>query len=71
MTKLLASWKTTLVGVLGAIATAITMIALPILDGDPATSPAWGEAIPLILTALGIGWFARDDDKSSESVGAK
>ena len=69
--NLFSSWKTTVVGILAAVAAAITLIVVPLLDGDPATVPAWGEAIPIILAALGIGALARDNDKSSESVGVK
>ena len=69
--KLFSSWKTTMVGILSAVATAITLVIVPIIDGDPATVPAWAEAIPIILAMLGFGIFARDNDKSSESVGVK
>lgn len=65
------SWKTTLVGILGAAAAIITFIAVPLLDGDAETSAKWMEGVGAAAAALGLGWFARDNDKSSEDVGAK
>lgn len=64
------SWKTTLCGVLGVIAAAITLIAQPLLDADPNTTPNWGAFVATATAALGLV-FARDDDKSSEDVGIK
>ncbi|MCX7804795.1 MAG: hypothetical protein N3A38_06340 [Planctomycetota bacterium] len=64
------SWKTTLCGILSVIASGITLVVLPLLDADPATVPNWG-AFAAALTA-GVGLIlARDNDKTSESVGAK
>ena len=63
------SWKTTLCGVLGAVAAAITLVAQPLLDADPATVPQWGPFSVAVTAAFGL-LFARDNDKSSEDVGA-
>lgn len=63
------SWRTTIVGVL----TAITLIApqlLALLDNDPATVFSLDLFIAG-LGAMGIGIFARDNDKSSENVGVR
>ena len=64
------SWKTTLCGILGLVAAGITLVAIPMLDEDPATAANWGAFGVAIATAMGL-WFARDNDKSSEDVGAK
>lgn len=64
------SWKTTLCGLLGLVTAAITMIAQPMLDGDPSTSPQWAAFGTAVAAAVGL-FFARDDNKSSEDVGAK
>ena len=64
------SWKTTTCGVLGIVAAGITMIAQPILDGDPATVPAWAAFGTMVATAVGL-LFARDNDVSSEQAGIK
>lgn len=58
------SWKTTVAGALAAIGT--YLITIP--------EPSWIPTIGKILVGLGtaaIGFFARDNDKSSETVGAK
>jgi len=66
------SWKTTACGILGVVA-AVAIAAKNYLDGDPATSVDFQS----VLTALAVfapsvaAIFARDNDKSSESVGAK
>ena len=65
-----ASWKTTLCGVLGVVAAGITMIAQPMLDGDPSTLPQWAAFGTAAAAAVGL-LFARDNDRSSEDVGAK
>ena len=64
------SWKTTLCGVLGIVAAGITLIAQPILDGDPSTVPQWTVFGTSIAAAVGL-LFARDNDRSSEDVGAR
>lgn len=64
------SWKTTVCGILAALAGGITLVAIPILDNDPATVANWGAFGAALAAAVGL-LFARDNDKSSESVGAK
>ena len=64
------SWKTTLCGILGVVAAGITMVAQPILDGDPSTLPQWGVFGTTVAAAVGL-LFARDNDRSSEDVGAR
>lgn len=64
------SWKTTLCGILGAVAAAITLVAQPLLDADPNTVPQWGAFLAAAAAALGLV-LARDNDKSSEDVGLK
>jgi hypothetical protein len=63
------SWKTTLCGILGLVASAITLIALPLIDADPATTVNWGAVMAAVATAAGL-FMARDNDKTSEQVGA-
>lgn len=63
------SWKTTATGVctvLVALGTAIKALT----DGDPATTPNIEVTITAITAGLGL-IFARDNNKSSEDVGAK
>jgi len=64
------SWKTSLCGILGVIAAAITLVGQPLLDADPNTVPQWGAFAATAAAALGLV-FARDNDKSSEDVGTK
>lgn len=57
------SWKTTVCGLLGAIGTYLQTVK----------DPAWLSTLGQILIAVGvggIGLFGRDDNKSSEQVGA-
>ena len=64
------SWKTTTAGI-GMIVTALfTMILQPLTDGDPATVPDYNVAIAAIIAGVGL-LYARDNDKTSEEVGAK
>ena len=63
------SWKTTVLGIASALV-AIGNAAIAYLDGDPATTVDMGVTIAAIMAALGC-FFARDNDKSSEDVGAK
>lgn len=65
------SWKTTACGVLG-IVIAVCVGIRALIDGDPNTNLNVGE----IVAAAGVmlpsvaAIFARDNDKSSEDVGA-
>lgn len=43
------SWRKTLVWVLGLIAAAITAVAIPLLDDDPATSPDLKGAVEAVV----------------------
>lgn len=61
------SWKTTTAGILGIVAGAITLVAIPVLNGQ---SPHIAEFIAILAPATGL-LFSRDNDKSSEDVGAK
>ena len=68
----LRSWKTTLAGVLAALGVILPQAAA-FFDGDPATTPNWQVVIGAVITAgalFGLGAAARDNDKSSEAVGA-
>jgi len=61
------SWKTTAVGFMaGAVLIITELIAL--LDGNAETEFVWAN-VAAGLAAFGIGFFARDNDKSSEDVG--
>jgi hypothetical protein len=64
------SWKTTLCGILGVVASGITMIAQPMLDADPATLPQWTAFGAVAVTAIGL-LFARDNGVTSEQAGVK
>jgi len=64
------SWKTSLAGILSAVVAALSLVAIPMLDSDPASVPNWGAAIAAVVAAVGL-LMARDNDKSSEAVGAK
>lgn len=63
------SWKTGWLGILAVISAVITGIAVPLLDGNPATSANFEIVIPVVLAGFGV-YQARDDDKTSEDVGA-
>lgn len=63
------SWKTTTVALTAIIVAIGTMIVEPLLDDDPATKPDWKTCVSVVI-ASAIGLWARDDDKSSEDVGA-
>ena len=62
--KMDKSKNTTLTGILGALAIFATQIGY-LVDADPATTFSV-EAIIGALTLLGLGWFARDKNVSSE-----
>ena len=63
------SWKTTACGVLAAVSSAINLIAIPLLDADPATNADWVTFGTILATALGL-LFARDNKVTSEQAGA-
>lgn len=63
------SWKTTVAGI-AALVAALADAVVAMVDGDAATNPDWPIVIAAALAAAGL-IFARDNDKSSESVGAK
>ena len=65
-----ASWKTTLAGILAIVGAGITLVAIPILDGNPDTAPQFAEFISIAAAGF-VGLFARDNDVSSEKAGAK
>lgn len=63
------SWKTTAAGLLVSIST-ITAAVAAMLDSDPGTVPDWDLVAVAVVGAVGL-IMARDNDKSSEDVGAK
>lgn len=63
------SWKTTACGVLTIVCAAITMIAVPLLDGKPETMPQYEAFGAMLMPALGL-LFARDNNVTSEQAGA-
>ena len=64
------SWKTTLCGILGILAAAINLIAIPLLDADPVTTANFGGFLAIAVPAIGL-LFARDNNVTSEQAGAK
>lgn len=67
--KINGSWKTTVFGA-GGLLIIVTNVASMLLDGNPNTNPDWSVTIPSIMACL-VGLFARDNNKTSEDVGAK
>jgi len=63
------SKKTTIAGIIGGLSIILTQVWYA-LDADPATVMSF-EAIIAAFGVLGIGWFARDNDVTSEKAGAK
>lgn len=63
------SWKTTVSGI-AAILIAVCSFAQALLDNDPSTVPNYEATLAAIVAGVGL-IAARDNDKSSESVGAK
>lgn len=63
------SWKTTVAGI-AAIIAAIALAISNEFDSDPATIADWGVVLATVIAGVGL-LFARDNDKSSEDVGAK
>lgn len=66
------SWKTSLFGLTAAIGAAIVgAFATGVMD--PHDFPLWLKKVALLMAVIGgagTGFFARDNDKSSEQVGA-
>jgi len=62
------SWRTTLVGVLGAVAI-LCMQGATVLDADPLTNPNLSEILAA-FSVLGLGLISRDDNVNSEDAGA-
>jgi hypothetical protein len=66
MTK---SWKTSLAGI--AAVGVVLFAALEMqFDNNPLTVPNWGAVVGAMIAGVGL-LFARDNDVSSESAGAK
>lgn len=63
------SWKTTLLGICTILA-ALAGAGKAILDGDPSTNADPATIIAAITAGVGL-IAARDNNKSSEDVGAK
>jgi hypothetical protein len=63
------SWKTSAAGI-GAILVALGSALSATFDADPVTVPDWGALVAAIIAGVGL-LAARDNDKSSEQVGAK
>ena len=63
------SWKTTALGILAAAGILITQ-AVAVLDNDPDTNFDFNQ-VSLALGALGLGFFARDNNVTSEAAGAE
>lgn len=63
------SWKTTAAGI-GGIMAVLGSALSAMFDADPTTIPDWTSVIAGVTMAIGL-IFARDNDKSSEQVGAK
>jgi len=62
------SWKTTLAGIAAIVAALATAVSAQ-FDSNPATVPDWTLVIGMITAGVGL-MFARDNDKTSEQVGA-
>jgi hypothetical protein len=63
------SWKTTSASLSAIIVAILTLAVIPISDNDPATLPNYELMVTTVLAAAS-GLWARDNDKSSEQVGA-
>ena len=63
------SWKTTVLGIIAGISLILVQLT-NLLDDNPETMFQLSQVFAG-LAALGIGIFARDNNKTSESVGAK
>ena len=63
------SWKTTVAGVLAALAMASPQLQA-LFDSDPTTLPDWNIIAAAVMVALGLS-TARDGDKSSQDMGVR
>lgn len=63
------SWKTTILGIIAGLMLLLPQIAA-VLDDDPLTNPSY-ETIIAALSLVGVGVSARDNNQTSEQVGAK
>ena len=63
------SWQTTALGIIAGLLVVLPQIQ-NLIDGNPATVFVW-EFFATGLGMLGIGFFAKDGDKSSEDVGVR
>ena len=62
------NWKTTALGVMTGLGLLLTQLTA-VLDDDASTE--WrGGMVLAALSAMGIGWFSRDKDVSSEGTKA-
>lgn len=64
------SWRTTVCGILGLAASAITLVVIPILDGNANTSADFVSFAAVAAPAIGL-LFARDNKVTSEDAGLK
>lgn len=67
--KTRSSTETTIYGI-AMFVSVVAAVAKAQYDGDPATAPQWELLVPALFAMLGL-WRARDDNKTSEEVGAK
>lgn len=63
------SWRTTLCGVLMIVSSAISLIAMPLLDADPLTVANYEAFVAAVIAGIGL-IAARDNGVSSEAAGA-
>ncbi len=63
------SWKTTVAGVASIVAAVAFAIANQ-FDANPATVADWGAVIAALSAGVGLV-LARDNDRTSEQVGAR
>lgn len=62
------SWKTTSAGI-ATIVTTVMGIVQKLTDNDQSTNPDWNTVVPILIVSIG-SIFARDNNRSSEQVGA-
>lgn len=63
------SWITTAIGIVSGLAVILPQL-LYVVDGDPTTEMSIQKVI-MGLGLMGIGFFAKDGNKSSEDIGIK